>query len=623
MRVSARVALGVIAVALSSSAIPQTARDAPLLPEHILVAGDLRPHQSLDGDWHWSIDPYRDGLAGFHGEAPGKGSRRYATVDVATAMAADPTALYEQDMAHSPTVRLPQSWLTFEPEMRHYQGLVWFQRTFAAQPRPGQRTFLRFGAVDFHAYVWVNGQKAGEHVGGFTTFALDVSKLLKPGENQVTVGVDSERTAADVPPPVTDWENYGGITRSVSLVGVPETYIDDAWLRLTRDGRQLKADVRLDGPQAARARVDVEVVGTGLHLDGTTDASGRLHGAVAATGLERWSPEHPRLYQVRVRALGDTLVDRVGFRTLEVRGTDILLNGKPIFLRGIAMHEEELGANPTRHMTAEAARALLSVVKDDLHGNFVRLAHYPHADVTTRMADELGLIVWSEIPTYWRVDWANPLTLETARRMLAEEITRDRNRASIAFWSIANETPVSDARNAFLRRLVGDVRALDDSRLVTAALLAKREGAGAHVVQRIDDPLAPALDVMAINEYDGWYTDDRLADVPGITWQSDYQKPLIFSELGADALAGYHDKATSPHKFSEEYQAAFYRANLAMLDKVPFMRGMSPWILKDFRSPRRQHPVFQQGWNRKGLISETGRRKLAFDVLARWYAAKE
>jgi beta-glucuronidase len=295
-----------------------------------------------------------------------------------------------------------------------------------------------------------------------------------------------------------------------------------------------------------------------------------------------------------------------------------VLNGKPIFLRGITMHEEELGANPVRAMTPAAARALLTEIKQGLHGNFVRLAHYAHSEVTTRMADEMGLLVWSEVPVYWRVAFANPATLENARTQLRENILRDRNRASIILWSVANETPINEARNAFLRALVADVRALDDSRLVTAALLSGREGK----IQTITDPLVADLDVLAINTYNGWYTPDPLASLPNLEWRSPATKPLIFSEFGADAQAGYHDTVAAPHKFSEEYQAEYYRQTLAMAAKVPFLRGLSPWLLKDFRSPRRQHPVFQQGWNRKGLISPTGQRKLAFDVLAEDYARR-
>jgi beta-glucuronidase len=238
------------------------------------------------------------------------------------------------------------------------------------------------------------------------------------------------------------------------------------------------------------------------------------------------------------------------------------------------------------------------------------------------MADEMGLLVWSEVPVYWLVAWDQPETLATARNMLAENIVRDRNRASIAIWSVANETPVSEARNTFLRQLVADVRRLDDSRLVSAALLVERDAKASVPTMTLADPLAPALDVIAINTYNGWYTPDRLADLPASVWHLPADKPLIFSEFGADAKAGFSDERAAPRKFSEQYQAEYYRQTLAMAARIPTLRGLSPWILKDFRSPRRQNPDFQQGWNRKGLISETGQRKKAFQVLADDYAAR-
>ncbi|MDE2621347.1 MAG: beta galactosidase jelly roll domain-containing protein, partial [Sphingomonadales bacterium] len=516
---------------------------------------------------------------------------------------------------------LPGSWLAATPELRHYQGLVWYQRTFTVPAARSGRTFLRFGAANYATVVYLNGQPLGRHEGGFTPFAFEATRLLRDGENQITIGVDSAATPTTVPPPVTDWENYGGVTRAVRLVETPATYVDQAWVRLTRDGR-IAVDARLDGPGAANAPVRLRIADLRIDLAGKTDAAGNWRATMAAPrALVRWSPEQPRLYDVSLVAGADQWRDRIGFRTIERRGADILLNGKPVFLRGISMHEEEIAANPARIITPENARALLTEIKGGLHGNYVRLSHYPHSEVMTRAADELGLLVWSEVPVYWMVAWDNPATLATARNMLAENILRDRNRASIAIWSVANETPVSEARNAFLRRLIGDVRALDDSRLVSAALLVERDKVPGAPSMTMADPLAADLDVLAINTYNGWYTQDRLADLPGSVWHVPADKPLVFSEFGADARAGFHSPGTM-QKFSEEFQAEFYRKTLEMAEHLPTLRGMSPWILKDFRSPRRQNPDFQLGWNRKGLISETGQRKQAFAVLADYYARK-
>ena len=596
---------------------------AQVLPEGpVLAAADLREGQSLDGEWTYSVDPFRDGQAGFHGAEPGTGYRRYDDVDVAQRSADNPLALYEYDMDRSPRTTLPSSWMTHAPEMRHYQGLVWYQKRFDAAPRAGERQFVRFGAADYAAEVWLNGKRLGRHEGGFTPFAFEVTGLLRPQGNRLTVGVDSARDALSVPPPVTDWETYGGITRPVKLISVPATFVDDAWVRLS-DKRTIAVDVALDGPGAGGAAVRLRIPELGVARSARADAAGKLAFTVPLPGkASLWSPANPKLYDVEIVADGDTWRDRIGFRTIATDGPHILLNGERLFLKGISIHEEELGANPARNMTPEAARELLTLVKDGLNGNFARLAHYPHNEAMVRAADEMGLIVWSEIPVYWRVAFDDEAALEKARRMLAEMILRDRNRASVALWSVGNETPESDARNVFMKRLIADARALDPHRLVTAALINTGHSNEGHPVMVVADSLASEVDVLAINTYNAWYTGDRPADLARFEWRLPADRPLIFSEFGAGAKLGLRDSG-EPHKFSEDYQAEYYRQTLAMAERIPTLAGMSPWILKDFRSPRRQRPGIQDGWNRKGLVAETGERKAAFDVLAEWYAERE
>lgn len=589
----------------------------------VLAAADLREGASLDGEWTWSIDPYRDGQAGFHGGEPGEGYRRYDDVDVVRRTAGDPVALYEYDMDRSPVADLPGGWIGHASEMRHYQGLVWYQKRFDAVSAPGQRSFLRFGAVNYRAEVWLNGRRLGVHEGGFTPFAFEATGILRESGNRLVVAVDSQRDALSIPPPVTDWETYGGITRSVRLLQVPETFVDDAWVRLEgEDGGTIAIDVRFDGAAKAGQRVTARIEALGLEGAASTDAGGRARIAFAApAALERWSPATPRLYDVTVTAGEDRWSDRVGLRTIATDGPRTLLNGEPIFLRGISIHEEELGENPVRRVDAAAARELLALARDGLGANFVRLAHYPHGGAMVRAADEMGLIVWSEIPVYWRVAFDDAEALGRARAMLGENIRRDRNRASIALWSVGNETPVGEARNRFMRALVEEARRLDPSRLITAALLTGQEGEGPRRTIVMADPLADALDVLAVNAYNGWYGPDRLEDLPGIEWRMPNDKPLVVSEIGADALAGLREPEL-PTKFSEDFQAEYYRQTLAMLAQIPTLAGISPWILKDFRSPRRQRPEIQDGWNRKGLVDPVGRRKLAFRVLADWYVAK-
>jgi beta-glucuronidase len=365
-----------------------------VMPEGpILAAADLRGGQDLSGQWNWSIDPYRDGLAGFHGGEAGPSQRRHADTDVASVRRADPLALFEYDMDAAPAAMLPASWLTHSPQMRYYQGLIWYQRRFDAVIDPASRSILRFGAANYSAEVWLNGKRLGRHEGGFTPFAFEVTGMLRAHGNRLVVAVDSQRTSHDVPPPVTDWETYGGITRAVRLINLPGTFVDDAWVRLEADGR-ISADIRIDGAQKAGLPVRLTIPELGVDQRGATDRDGAV--ALRFTPrkpIERWSPDSPKLYRVEISAGEDRWHDIVGFRTLSVQGSQILLNGEPVFLRGISLHEEELGADPTRHITDAAAEALLREARDGLGGNFVRLAHYPHGEPMLRAADRLGMIV--------------------------------------------------------------------------------------------------------------------------------------------------------------------------------------------------------------------------------------
>lgn len=225
-------------------------------------------------------------------------------------------------------------------------------------------------------------------------------------------------------------------------------------------------------------------------------------------------------------------------------------------------------------------------------------------------------MVWSEIPVYWTVLFNNPAVYDKAEEQLTEMIARDKNRASVILWSMANETPNSMARTKFISQLAQKARQLDDSRLITAALETQTDTDG---VRTIDDPLSSVVDVIGINSYCGWYV-AAPGSCANLKWLSRYHKPMIMSEFGADALQGLHgDKG---QRWNEEYQADVYINNLAMIDKISFLRGLTPWILKDFRSPRRPLPNIQDFWNRKGLISDRGIKKKAWFILHDYYAKK-
>jgi beta-glucuronidase len=569
----------------------------------VLADVDHRQSISLNGDWHFLVDPYGDGLYTFHQELRDDGY----FLNEHPGTAGD--KLVEYDFSKSPILKVPGDWNSQSDLLHYYEGVLWYQRDFDFQPREHGRAFFHIGAANYRAILWVNGKKACSHEGGFTTFDCEVTALLHPGKNFAVVEVDDTRLADGVPTLNTDWFNYGGLTRDVSLVEVPDTFIDDYDLHLNRDRTFVEGWVHVQNATPG-ARATVSIPELHLEAEAVVDRDGRAPIQMRAQGMQFWAPLKPKLYRVVLHSGADTLEDEIGFRTVEVSGNKILVNGTPVFLRGISIHAEA-PYRGGRANTDQDVETLLGWARE-LGCNYVRLAHYPHDQRMTRATDRLGIMVWSEIPVYWAEHFGDPAVLKKAEQQLGEAIRRDRNKASILLWSIANETPNTPERTHFLKTLAGDVRQLDATRLVTAALLVRTEG----YVKFVDDPLGDALDVLGANEYIGWYEQDpKGADTT--EWKIGYNKPLIVSEFGGDAKAGLHGPESE--RWTEEYQASIFNHQIPMLNRIPQLRGMSPWILMDFRSPRRQLPGIQDGFNRKGLISDQGEKKKAFFVLQKAY----
>jgi beta-glucuronidase len=564
-----------------------------------------RQNLSLNGPWKTIVDPYEAGYYDFHlNPIPGGG------------LGADRVPANKSDrleltfVPNAATLQVPGDWNTQKPEFLWYEGTIWYKREFDYAKRPGRRLFLWFGAANYQAIVFLNGKKLGQHEGGFTPFQFEVTNAVRDGTNAVIVKVDNQRHADAVPPAMTDWWNYGGLTRDVKLIDVPETFIQDYFVQFEKGWlNRIGGWVRLDGVRKQQ-KVTIRIPETGNYTTVDTDESGFAHFALNAT-LTPWSPENPKVYDVRVESETDSVEDRIGFRLIQAAGQRILLNGKPIFLRGISIH----GEAPFRagRVFSEAdARVLLTWAKE-LGCNFVRLAHYPHDEVMTRLADQMGLLVWSEIPVYWAVQWENPAAYAKAERQLTEMIARDHNRASIIFWSMANETPLGDARTRFIGSLATKARELDPTRLITAATLTHYSDPATIT---IEDPLGKYLDVLGCNEYIGWY-DGLPAKADGIAFKTVYDKPLVMSELGGEAPFGRHgDEDTA---WTEEFQANVYRHQIPMLKRIPFLAGMTPWILMDFRCPRRPLAGIQDYYNRKGLLSDRGEKKQAYYILRDYY----
>ncbi len=558
-----------------------------------------RKTTSLSGAWHIIVDPLESGLnAEYYRNRKPK----------------DKSDLVEYNFDASETLTVPGDWNTRKEKLLFYEGPLWYEKSFTYSKRERTRVFVYFGAVNYRARTYLNGEALGEHEGGFTPFDFEVTKLLHNGDNFLVVEASNQRRDDAVPALHTDWWNYGGITRDVILIETPETFIRDYWIQLAKGSPdQIDGWVQLDGnrgPQQ-RASIEIEIPEAGIKTSAITNADGRAGFHVPAR-LQLWSPKSPKLYHVLISAGDDTVHDSIGFRTIEARGSQILLNGEPIFLRGISLHEEA-PVRGGRAYSVDDAQALLGWAKE-LGCNFVRLAHYPHNENEIRLADRMGLVVWSEIPVYWDIAWKSPAALANARLQLRDMIARDHNRAAVILWSLSNETPVDPDRLTFLRTLAEDARQLDPTRLITSAMnRVEDDGADGHILR---DPLGQFLDVLGLNEYFGWYY-GRPEDADRQTWTGIYDKPLIVSEFGGDAAYGLHGDAAA--RWTEEYQASLFVHQLNMVNKIPHLAGLSPWVLMDFRSPRRPLPGIQDYFNRKGLLSNTGQRKQAFFVLQKFY----
>lgn len=586
--------------------------------EDLLVNTDGRKTISLNGTWHYIIDPYETGFYDYRYKERNEndGEAYWSRPEVNKN-----TDRVEHGYEEPYSIQVPGDWNSQDDIFKYYEGTVWYKRNFDLEDvDENERVFLYFGAVNYEAQVYLNEKKLGSHKGGFTPFNFEIPKdLLQEKDNYLVVKVDNKRHPEEIPTVNTDWWNFGGITRDVKLVVVPENFIQQYALHLDQDQEieKAKRSKRYDvegslklNNKVSGAEVTIEI--PELKVKKEIDVEGNTANfAFQARKMELWSPENPKLYEVIFSLNEEEIKDKIGFRKIETSGKDILLNGEPIFLRGISIHEE-IPQDERRAKSREDAEKLFGYVKD-LNANMARLAHYPHNENMTKVADSLGVLIWSEIPVYWTINFESEEVLEKAKTQLEEMIIRDRNKASVIIWSVGNETPVSPTRTKFMKSLIDRTKELDDTRLVSAAL----EVGYNRDRNYVDDPLGEFTDIVSVNEYLGWYGDLPHAKANS-NWEVAYDKPLFISETGAGAKGGYH--GNKEDRWTEEFQEWYYEETVKMMKRMPEnYSGISPWILTDFRSPRRNHPEYQEGWNRKGLIDSEGNKKKAFYILQEYY----
>ena len=568
--------------------------------QELLVNVYGRQYTLLNGKWNAIIDPYQQGRK---------------TAIYRNRALKDKADFKEYAFEGGLRLNVPSDWNSQIPELKYYEGTMWYARKFEINKKSDENLFLYFGAVNYRCRVYLNGTLIGSHEGGFTPFQFNVTNVVKEGGNFLAVEVDNTRTADAIPALSFDWWNYGGITRDVMLVHTPKNYIRDYFIQLDKyDSDRVHADVQLSAQNAGQL-VKIEIPELKIANKVFTDGTGLAKATFRVRNLERWSPQAPKLYQVIVSSEVDEVKENIGFRNLYVKNTQIYLNDSPVFMKSIGLHEE-ISQRQGRAYSEQDAIALLSEAKG-LGVNMIRLAHYPQNEYIVRLAEQMGLMLWEEIPVWQGIDFKDSSTRLKAQRMYTEMLLRDRNRCALTFWGVANETAPSESRNAFLKSLVELCHKMDTTRLITAAFDLPKLNSETNAFEMEDD-FIENLDVVSINKYMGWY--HRWPMSPSeIRWNVALDKPLIFSEFGGEALYGQSGDSTVTSSWSEEYQEKLYKDNLEMFKYIPNLAGISPWILFDFRSPYRFHPTNQEGWNRKGLISDQGYRKKAWYVMKEYY----
>lgn len=557
-----------------------------------MIFDRFRKKESLNGHWHYAVDQYNTFL-------------RQKWFNENYYDAGGNTLPVDFSFDEWELMDLPCCWNTTDRMYMLYEGSMVYTRKFIyAKQSADERMILKIGAANYICRVFINKKYVGMHRGGSTPCYFDITDYLEH-DNRIFLQVDNTRLHNQVPMENTDWFNYGGIYRDIELIRIPKVHIKDFRIALEPDSnfRRVRAGVVVSENYSGTAILEITELGITQEIE-VANGSGEI---ILDMSPELWSPENPKLYDVSLECAGDKVTDRVGFREIRVKGMDIMLNGKPLFLRGISCHEDSVEHG--KALTDEERLENIRLAKE-LGCNFMRVAHYPHNERMSRLADEMGLLLWEEIPVYWDIRFDSEDTYSDAENQLRELITRDYNRASVIIWSVGNENDDTDDRLKFMSRLAECAHSIDKTRMVSAACLVN------YQKNAIEDRLEQYLDIIGLNEYCGWYTAEWRM-LPELFENSDPKKPVIITEFGADAYPGL--RGTITDKGTEDCQAYVYERQTETIRNIPYIKGMTPWILHDFRCPRRTS-VNQRYYNTKGLLSaDKKHRKPAFYVLQSFY----
>ena len=534
---------------------------------------------------------------------------------------------WNRPLAGAREIPVPASYndIFADAKVRDHVGDVWYQTQFRVPSRwAGERIVLRFDSATHRAVAWVNGTQVVEHEGGYTPFEADVTDVVEPGaENRVSVVVNNVLTWQSIPPGYVeetpegrrqfyfhDFFNYAGLHRTVWLYTTPTSYVSDVTVVTGLSGSTGTVNYRVEtvGGEGSEVRVTLRDA-EGGEVARATGSSGEL----SVEDVHPWRPGEGYLYDLTVElwATGEAPIDvyslGVGVRTVQVDRARFLINGEPFYYM---VHD--------------------FVLMEWLGANSFRTSHYPYAEEVLDYADRHGIVVIDETPAVglntgigggifggkpmktFSEETVNAATRDVHRQAIRELVARDKNHPCVVIWSIANE-PESDTpeSRAYFEPLAAEARRLDPSRPVgfVNVMLAPAD----------KDVVSDLFDVLMLNRYYGWYVNsgdlanaERALETELNAWVKKHGKPIIFTEYGADTIAGLH--SVTPIPWTEEYQADLLEMTHRVFDRVDAVVGEQIWAFADFATG---FAIFRVDGNKKGVFTRDRRPKAAAHLLRR------
>lgn len=509
-------------------------------------------------------------------------------------------------------IEIPKSY-NFLKGFENFEGIFWHFYQFELNEETDLNANdyqIRFKGANYNSKIWLNSKFLGEHNGGFTPFSFIVNNLIKERNNFLVVRIENTRKRDQIPAMSFDWFNWGGIYRDVDLLILHKNRLNNVSIKTiltTKQKSRVEVSYNIKGEVLLKWQIFDSTKTYILHEGISLERSGKGGFNLIINNPKLWTPNTPNLYYLRIYDISQKSKELLifnthfGIRQIEIKGINLILNKKRIFLKGASLHEEYMPYGRT--IPYEKRKEDVSNLKS-LGFNAIRTAHYSHDEDLIDIADKVGILILEEIPVYWSCDFKNPQTYETAANMLTELIWRDINHPSVIWWSVGNEVPLHKKTcSKFIKSLMNLARAIDKTRFVT-------------VVSRkiIPDLTRKSVDIATINSYFGWY----FGHVKMISFFLDlirtpvFNKPWIYTEFGAGAKYGFHADWNKQVKFSEEKQLQVLDYTIRTINSKDHFAGWFIWIYRDFRAPKRLNK-FQQGYNRKGIVSgEHNEKKLIY-----------